>query len=65
MITDTYNATWVTVVTEDGPLPAITFLANRYHPHYLDKQSDDEIVKTYNSGRLSRSSTQLPKTINM
>ena len=45
MITGTYKAIWVTVVTEDGPLPAITFVANRYHPHYLDKQSDDEIVK--------------------
>jgi len=45
MITGAYNARWVTVVTEDGPLPAITFVANRDHPRYVGKQSDDEIVK--------------------
>jgi glutathione-specific gamma-glutamylcyclotransferase len=45
MITGAYNARWVTVVTEDGPLPAITFVANRDHPRYAGKQSDDEIVK--------------------
>ena len=46
MITGAYNARWVTVMTEDGPVPAITFVANRDHPRYVDKQSNDKIVKT-------------------
>ena len=33
-------------MTEDRPLSAITLIANRDHPRYVDKQSDDEIMKT-------------------
>lgn len=45
MITGAYNARWVTVETETGPLRAITFVANRTHPRYVGKMPDSEIVK--------------------
>ena len=46
MITGAYVARWVTVETGQGPLAAITFVANRTHPRYVGKLPDDDIVKT-------------------
>ncbi|HTI79710.1 MAG TPA: gamma-glutamylcyclotransferase [Acetobacteraceae bacterium] len=42
MFTDAYNSRWVTVQTKNGPVRAVTFVANRLHDRYagpLDEQA--------------------------
>ena len=44
MFTDAYNSRWVTVQTTDGPVRAVTFVANRRHLRYAGPLEDQEIA---------------------
>jgi cation transport protein ChaC len=42
MLSGAYQARWVNVATEDGPVRAVTFVANANHDRYAGKLSEDE-----------------------
>lgn len=46
MVTGAYRPRWVTARTAAGPVPAITFVADRSNPRYVGQQSDDTMVET-------------------
>jgi cation transport protein ChaC len=44
MFTDAYNSRWVTAQTANGPVRAITFVANRLYHHYAGALEEREIA---------------------
>jgi cation transport protein ChaC len=42
MMSGTYHARWVDAITPAGPVPALTFVANREHVRYTGELSDAE-----------------------
>jgi cation transport protein ChaC len=45
MFTGAYHARWVTLTTDQGPVPAITLVVNREHDQYAARIDEDEAVK--------------------
>jgi glutathione-specific gamma-glutamylcyclotransferase len=50
MVTGVYEPRWVRVVTREGPLIAVTYVADRAHPQYAGKLPDSEIVARIRQG---------------
>ncbi|HLJ06563.1 MAG TPA: gamma-glutamylcyclotransferase [Acetobacteraceae bacterium] len=44
MFTDAYNSHWLTAQTSDGPVRAVTFVANRRHLRYAGPLEESEIA---------------------
>lgn len=42
MLSGSYHARWIDATTPAGPVPALTFVANRAHPRYAGELSDAE-----------------------
>jgi glutathione-specific gamma-glutamylcyclotransferase len=65
MLSDTYNATWVTINTADGLVPALTFVANRNETPYAGAPDDKTIADVLASatGVLGSSADYLWQTI--
>jgi cation transport protein ChaC len=45
-----YNARWVTLATEAGPIRAVTFVINRKHPRYLPELSVEQTAALIATG---------------
>jgi cation transport protein ChaC len=45
-----YNARWVSLATENGPIRAVTFVINRKHPRYLPELSDEQTAAIIATG---------------
>lgn len=45
MVTDAYVPTWVSAMTETGPVAAIAFRINHGHPAYAGRLPEDEVVR--------------------
>ncbi|HZT19495.1 MAG TPA: gamma-glutamylcyclotransferase [Dongiaceae bacterium] len=50
MVTGVYEPRWLRVVTPEGPLTAVTYVADRRHPQYAGKLSEAEIVALIRQG---------------
>ena len=50
MVTGVYEPRWVRVVTQAGPLTAVTYVADRAHPQYAGKLAEGEIVARIRQG---------------
>ncbi|MGB0671730.1 MAG: gamma-glutamylcyclotransferase [Rhodospirillales bacterium] len=44
MVTGSYRPGWVTAMTPEGPVPAITFVMNRRAPNYAGRLDDERIA---------------------
>lgn len=51
MLGGTYDACWVDAMTANGPVSALTFVANRAHPRYVGDLSDAEAAHFIATGR--------------
>lgn len=60
-----YKARWVTVATDRGALPALTFVANRASPRYTGRLSDEALADRIAtaSGHLGPSAEYLFRTV--
>lgn len=65
MVADAYKATWLKVHTDQGEVPAIGFVMNRYHPRYIGRASDHEAAEIIAEakGFLGRCSDYLFNTV--
>jgi len=65
MLSGAYLARWVTIATEDGPVPAVTFVVNQAHARYSGKLSEartaDHILKA--SGELGSCLDYFERTV--
>jgi glutathione-specific gamma-glutamylcyclotransferase len=50
MLTDVYQARWVTAVVQGVPVSAVTFVVNRSHPRYTKSLSLPEMARMINTG---------------
>lgn len=50
MLTEVYEARWVTANADGMPVRAITFTVNRSHPRYTRSLSPDEMARMINTG---------------
>ena len=50
MVTGVYDPRWVRVVTPEGPLTAVTYVADRAHPQYAGKLPAEEVVALIRQG---------------
>lgn len=51
MLSGSYQARWLTAHTEDGPVRAVTFVANRGHVRFTGPLRDDEAARYIATGR--------------
>ncbi len=65
MISGGYVPRWVDVRTEDGPLRALTFTANRRHPRYVGRLPTEDAVRALATaeGPLGRARDYLHNTV--
>jgi cation transport protein ChaC len=65
MLTSVYHARWLRVRTEEGPVQAIAFVANRAHPRYAGRLPIDRVVETLATahGPLGTSAEYLVSTV--
>jgi glutathione-specific gamma-glutamylcyclotransferase len=65
MLSGAYLARWVTVATDEGPVPAITFVVNHDHPRYSGKLTEaataDHILRA--SGELGSCLDYFERTV--
>ncbi len=45
-----YDARWVSLTTQNGPIRAVTFVINRKHPRYLPELSDEQTAAMIATG---------------
>jgi glutathione-specific gamma-glutamylcyclotransferase len=50
MLTEVYQARWVTAALDGAPVRAITFTVNRSHPRYTKRLSLEEMARMINTG---------------
>jgi glutathione-specific gamma-glutamylcyclotransferase len=65
LFTGAYLSRWVTAVTDDGPVRAVTFVANRAHPRYAGRLSEPAVAERLASatGSLGSCATYLAETL--
>ena len=65
MFTGAYCSRWVTVMTDDGPVRATTFVANRAHPRYAGRLDEAVVAARLAkaSGSLGSCATYLAETL--
>jgi glutathione-specific gamma-glutamylcyclotransferase len=64
--TDAYHSRWVTAMTSDGPVRAVTFVANRAHLRYAGRL-DETVVAAHlatATGSLGSCASYLAETLN-
>jgi cation transport protein ChaC len=45
LFTYSYEARWISVVTRDGPLRALTFIVNRHGPRYVRRLTPEQVAR--------------------
>ncbi|MGA3398357.1 MAG: gamma-glutamylcyclotransferase [Acetobacteraceae bacterium] len=65
LFTGAYHSRWVTAMTDDGPVRAATFVANRKHPRYAGRLDEAAVAARLAtaSGSLGSCATYLAETL--